>query len=159
MKVSEIMTRDICLASPSQTLREAAAEMEKRDIGVLPVGDNDRLVGMITDRDIAVRGISHGLGTEAPVRDVVSAGSGTASRTTESTILLRTWPRVNRRLPVLNDRGASWVSFPSAIWPRAGMAVPREWRCPASPRPAATTVRAGPRCDEQAGGGALGKSN
>ena len=59
MKVSEIMTRDICLASPSQTLREAAAEMEKRDIGVLPVGDNDRLVGMITDRDIAVRGTSY----------------------------------------------------------------------------------------------------
>jgi CBS domain-containing protein len=44
MKVSEIMTRDFCLASLSQTLREAAAEMEKRDIGVLPVGDNDRLV-------------------------------------------------------------------------------------------------------------------
>src|SRR5262245_13907484 len=56
MKVSEMMTRDVCLASPSQTLREAAAEMEKCDIGALPVSDNDRLVGMITDRDIAVRG-------------------------------------------------------------------------------------------------------
>ena len=73
MKVSELMTRHVCLASPSQTLREAAAEMEKCDIGALPVSDNDRLVGMITDRDIAVRGISHGLGPEAPVRDVMSA--------------------------------------------------------------------------------------
>ena len=73
MKVSEIMTRDVCLASQSQTLREAAAEMEKHDIGVLPVAENDCLVGMITDCDIAVRGISHGLGPEAPIRDVMSA--------------------------------------------------------------------------------------
>jgi CBS domain-containing protein len=73
MKVSEIMTRDVCIASPDQRLRDVAAEMEKRDIGVLPVGHNDRLVGMITDRDIAVRGISHGLGPEARVRDVMSA--------------------------------------------------------------------------------------
>jgi CBS domain-containing protein len=72
MKVSDIMTRDVRIASPSQKLREAAAEMEKNDIGVLPVGDNDRLVGMITDRDIAVRGISHGLGPDAAVRDVMS---------------------------------------------------------------------------------------
>lgn len=72
MKVCDIMTRDVHLASPSQKLREAASEMEKNDIGVLPVGENDRLVGMITDRDIAVRGISHGLGPDAPVRDVMS---------------------------------------------------------------------------------------
>ena len=72
MKVNEIMTRDVCLASPEQSLREVAAEMEKRDVGVLPVGDNDRLVGMITDRDIAIRGISHGLGPDARVRDVMS---------------------------------------------------------------------------------------
>ena len=58
MKVSEMMTRDVCLASPGQKLRDVAVEMKKRDIGVLPVGDNERLVGMITDRDIAVRGIS-----------------------------------------------------------------------------------------------------
>jgi CBS domain-containing protein len=64
MKVGEIMTRDVCLASPSQTLRKAAAEMGKRDIGALPVSDNDRLVGMITDRDIALRGISHVAGND-----------------------------------------------------------------------------------------------
>jgi CBS domain-containing protein len=73
MKASDIMTRDVHLANPSQKLREVAAEMEKHDIGVLPVGENDRLVGIITDRDIAVRGISHGLGPDAPVRDVMSS--------------------------------------------------------------------------------------
>jgi CBS domain-containing protein len=73
MKVGEIMTRDVLIANPGQKLRDVAAEMEKHDIGVMPVGENDRLVGMITDRDIAVRGISHGLGPDAPVRDVMSA--------------------------------------------------------------------------------------
>jgi CBS domain-containing protein len=73
MKVGEIMTRDVRIANPGQKLREVAAEMEKNDIGVMPVGENDRLVGMITDRDIAVRGISHGLGPDAPVRDVMSS--------------------------------------------------------------------------------------
>jgi CBS domain-containing protein len=72
MKVGEIMTRDVLIASPGQKLRDVAAEMEKHDIGIMPVGENDRLVGMITDRDIAVRGISHGLGPDAPVRDVMS---------------------------------------------------------------------------------------
>jgi CBS domain-containing protein len=67
------MTRDVHLANPSQKLREVAAEMEKHDIGALPVGENDRLVGIITDRDIAVRAISHGLGPDAPVRDVMSS--------------------------------------------------------------------------------------
>jgi CBS domain-containing protein len=73
MKVSEIMTRDVCIARPDQKLREVAAEMERNDIGVLPVAENDRLVGMITDRDIAVRGIAHGRGPDASVRDVMSA--------------------------------------------------------------------------------------
>jgi CBS domain-containing protein len=62
MKVGEIMTRDVCIANPGQTLRDGAGEMEKRDIGVLPVAEHDRLVGMITDRDIAVRGAAHGRG-------------------------------------------------------------------------------------------------
>jgi CBS domain-containing protein len=104
MKVSEIMTRDICLASPSQTLREAAAEMEKRDIGVLPVADNDRLVGMITDRDIAVRGISHGLGPEAPVRDVMSAEVKYCFEDDDIDDLAQNMASEQiRRLPVLND--------------------------------------------------------
>jgi CBS domain-containing protein len=73
MKVSEAMTPQVELANPNQTLREAAAAMAARDIGILPVGENDRLVGMITDRDIAVRGVAKGLAADAKVRDVMSA--------------------------------------------------------------------------------------
>ena len=105
MKVSEIMTRDVYLASPGQKLREVAAEMKKRNIGVLPVSDNDRLVGMITDRDIAVRGISEGLGPEAPVRDVMSAEVKYCFEDDEIGDLAQNMADGQiRRLPVLNDK-------------------------------------------------------
>src|SRR6266542_782211 len=54
MKISDIMTRDVCIAAPEQTVREAAKKMAEIDAGMLPVSENDRLVGMVTDRDIAI---------------------------------------------------------------------------------------------------------
>jgi len=66
------MTRDVRLTAPTQTLREAAKLMAEMDIGALPVGDNDRLIGMVTDRDIAIRGIARGLGPDTPVREVMT---------------------------------------------------------------------------------------
>jgi len=72
MKVSDCMTRDVRLAAPDQSLREAAALMAELDVGVLPVGENERLVGMITDRDIAVRGVALGRGPDATVREVMT---------------------------------------------------------------------------------------
>jgi CBS domain-containing protein len=73
MKVSRAMTKDVKIASPSQTIRDAAQAMAEIDAGSLPVGENDRLVGMITDRDIAVRAVAAGLGPDTPVREVMSA--------------------------------------------------------------------------------------
>src|SRR6516164_5600484 len=103
MKVSDIMTRDVRLASPSQKLREVAAEMEKYDIGVLPVGENDRLVGMITDRDITVRGTSHGLGPDAPVRDVMSSDVRYCFESDDLDEIAQNMADEQiRRLPVLN---------------------------------------------------------
>jgi len=72
MKISECMTRDVQLARPEMPLREAARLMAECDAGALPVGDNDRLVGMITDRDMAIRGLAQGLGPEARVSEVMS---------------------------------------------------------------------------------------
>ena len=72
MKVHEIMTHEVRLASPDDTLEQAAKAMAGIDVGVLPVGENDRLVGMITDRDIAIRGIANGKGPKAKIRDVMS---------------------------------------------------------------------------------------
>lgn len=67
------MTRDVRLASPDQTIGEAAMIMAEIDAGALPVGDGDRLVGMLTDRDIAVRAVAQGRGPDTRVRDVMSS--------------------------------------------------------------------------------------
>ena len=73
MRISEIMTRDPELIDPNSSIRDAARRMRDEDIGALPVGENDRLIGMVTDRDIAVRGVAADRtpGTTT-VRDVMS---------------------------------------------------------------------------------------
>lgn len=72
MRVSEAMSRDVRVARPDQTIQEAASIMADIDAGVMPVGDHDRLVGMLTDRDIAIRAVARGKGPDAKVRDVMS---------------------------------------------------------------------------------------
>lgn len=72
MKVREAMTSDVRMVRPDQTIRDAAHLMAELDIGALPVEDKDRLVGMITDRDIAVRAIAEGRGPDTSVREVMS---------------------------------------------------------------------------------------
>jgi len=72
MKVSDAMTRDVRVANPNQTLQDAAKMMSDVDSGVLPVGENDRLIGMITDRDIAVRAVAQGKGPQTLVREVMT---------------------------------------------------------------------------------------
>jgi len=72
MKISECMTRDVRLANPDMSLQEAARLMGECDAGCLPVGENDRLVGMLTDRDIAIRAVAQGKGPDARVRDAMT---------------------------------------------------------------------------------------
>jgi CBS domain-containing protein len=73
MKIFEIMTAEPELISPDASIKDAAKRMKNEDIGALPVGENDRLIGMVTDRDIAMRGVAEGRAPETtPVRDVMS---------------------------------------------------------------------------------------
>ena len=72
MKVSEVMTRDVSVVGPLQSICEAAKLMATCDAGALPVGENDRLVGVITDRDIAIRAVAEHLSPDTPVREVMS---------------------------------------------------------------------------------------
>jgi len=72
MRVSEAMTRNVRLCTPGQTIREVASIMAEIDAGSMPVGENDRLIGMITDRDIAIRAVGAGKSPETPVREVMS---------------------------------------------------------------------------------------
>ena len=72
MKVSEAMSRGVRIADPDQPIREAARMMAELDAGILPVAENERLVGMITDRDIAVRGVAAGMSPDTPIREVMT---------------------------------------------------------------------------------------
>jgi len=103
MKVSDIMTRDVCLVTPQQTLREAAELMERHDVGSLPVQDNDRLVGMLTDRDIVVRAIARGQGPETPVREAMTADIKYCYEDQDVDEVSRNMADLEiRRLPVVN---------------------------------------------------------
>jgi CBS domain-containing protein len=73
MKVSDAMTSEVQLCTPDDTLKDAAQAMAALGVGLLPVTDNDRLVGMISDRDIAIRGIGMGRGPDGRVGDVMTA--------------------------------------------------------------------------------------
>jgi CBS domain-containing protein len=105
MKISEVMTRDVQAVRPDQPVQQAASFMLSADAGSIPVIDGDRLIGMITDRDIAVRGVAKGYGPDTPVRelmtnDVICVRSDddvddVATKMSEAQV---------RRLPVIDDQ-------------------------------------------------------
>ena len=104
MKISEVMTRDVETVQPDQTAQEAASFMLRADAGSIPVAEGDRLIGMITDRDIAVRGVAQGHGPDTPVRELMTSGlvcaridddvEEVANRMSEAQV---------RRLPVIDE--------------------------------------------------------
>jgi len=103
MKVSEAMTRDVRVANPDQSIREAAQMMVDLDAGALPVGAEDRLIGMITDRDIAIRGVAKGRTPDTPVRDVMTANVKYCFEDEEIENVARNMAEIQvRRLPVVN---------------------------------------------------------
>jgi CBS domain-containing protein len=105
MKVSDVMTRDVQTVRPDQTAREAASFMLSADAGAIPVTEGDRLVGMITDRDIAVRGVAEGHGPDTPVRDLMT-NDIVAARIEDDTddVAVRMSEAQVRRLPVIDDQ-------------------------------------------------------
>lgn len=73
MQISQVMTRSVEVVDPDMSVSDAAKRMRDEDIGALPVGENDRLVGMVTDRDIVVRAVAMDRSpSECHVRDVMS---------------------------------------------------------------------------------------
>src|SRR5881227_2334451 len=103
MKIRDVMTRTAQLTSPDDTLRHAAQMMKECDCGVLPVADGDRLVGMITDRDIAIRGIADGKGPDARVSDAMSREVKYCFEDEDVAHVAKNMAELQvRRLPVMN---------------------------------------------------------
>jgi CBS domain-containing protein len=73
-KVSEVMSTDVQTISPDDTIEEAAQEMRDGDFGLVPVVEDEQLVGVVTDRDIAIRAVAEGKDPSTPVSEVMSEG-------------------------------------------------------------------------------------
>lgn len=105
MKVNQAMTPNVKIASPDQTLREAAQMMAEADCGVLPVGENDRLVGMLTDRDIVIRGLGAGLSPTAKIREVMTPAVKYCFEDEDVDDIAENMSEIQiRRLPVVNRK-------------------------------------------------------
>jgi CBS domain-containing protein len=104
MQVRKAMSGDVKIANPNQSIREAARLMAELDCGCLPVGENDRLVGMITDRDIVVRAVAAGKSLKTPVRDIMSSNVRYCFDDAELDEVAQNMADIKvRRLPVLNQ--------------------------------------------------------
>jgi CBS domain-containing protein len=103
MQIRECMTRDFHIVSPQDTIQHAARVMAQIDAGFLPVGDNDRLVGMLTDRDIAIRGVGCGCGADTKVSEVMTSEVKYCFEDEDEDDVLDQMADLQvRRLPVLN---------------------------------------------------------
>ena len=113
MKVTEIMTTDVETCSPEATLQEIAIRMLELDVGSIPVSDDDKLIGIITDRDIVVRGIASQFSLDTPVSRIISSDmvTGTKDMDVEKAASLMAKHQI-RRLPIVeNDKVVGIVSL------------------------------------------------
>lgn len=102
--LKDVLSHDVQVISPEATLQDAAARMRDQGFGMLPVGEHDRMIGAVTDRDIAVRAIAEGKGGDTLVRDVMSKDVIWCfeSDTVETAADMMSKFQV-RRLPVVNS--------------------------------------------------------
>lgn len=102
-QLKDLMSRDVKVVGPDVTIADAAKMMRDGDFGMLPVSENDRMIGTISDRDIAIRAVAEGKGADTKVRDVMSEGIAWAYEddSVEKAATLMSERQV-RRLPVVD---------------------------------------------------------
>ncbi|HEU0300415.1 MAG TPA: CBS domain-containing protein [Longimicrobium sp.] len=107
MQVRDIMTSNPTCCTPDDTVQEAARGMKAADCGCLPVvedADSRRMVGVVTDRDIAIRALADGLGPDTRVRDVMTANPACCSPEADVREVERIMAdRQVRRVPVVDE--------------------------------------------------------
>lgn len=117
MRVADVMTKNARIASPDDTLQAVAKRMVAEDIGFMPVGDNGRLVGMITDRDIVARAVAQGKDGQCPVREAMTRDVKYCFDDEDVDDVIRNMGNIQvRRMPVIdrNKRLVGVVSLADA---------------------------------------------
>ena len=105
MKVEDIMTRAVHSVKPGDSIAQAARSMAENDVGMLPVIDGSDLLGIVTDRDIAVRALAAGIDPSSPIRRIMSEDVATCSPDDDVGEALETMANEQvRRLPVCDDQ-------------------------------------------------------
>jgi len=106
LRASEIMTKNVQTAEPGSSLREVGTMMREGDMGAVPVVDGGKLVGIVTDRDIVVRGVAEGKTADSPVGEVMTAELFTVTPDSFVFEAIRLMgDKQIRRLPVVNTDG------------------------------------------------------
>jgi len=112
-KISDVMSRDVQTVSPEATAQEAAGFMLQADAGAIPVTEGERVIGMITDREIAVRGVAQGRGPETPVRELMTEGAITASQDDDLAAVATLMSDAQVRRIAIVDKGQRLVGIVS----------------------------------------------
>ncbi len=104
--VSKVMTRGVRTLMPSDTLAQAARVMEELNVGVIPVCEGDKLLGVVTDRDIVVRGLARGLDANSTqLKQVMSADVRCATEEQDLDQVLKAMADAQiRRMPVVDAK-------------------------------------------------------
>lgn len=106
MKVRDVMSKDVQVARPGDSIQDVARRMAAGDFGFMPVADGDQLIGTITDRDITVRAVAGGAQPSAPVIEYISRDAHTALDSDDlKSVLDSMGGRQIRRLPVVDKHG------------------------------------------------------
>jgi CBS domain-containing protein len=104
MNVAEVMTTNVDSCSPESTCKEVAMKMKELDVGAVPICDNEKLVGIVTDRDLVIKGFVNDLTSDSTISELVSDNvvKGSKEMSVEDAVRLMSQHQI-RRLPIVED--------------------------------------------------------
>ncbi|MBT2655192.1 CBS domain-containing protein [Bacillus sp. ISL-18] len=114
MNVADVMTTDVDCCTPESTCKEVAIKMKELDVGAIPICENEKLVGIITDRDLVIKGLASEVSDASPVSDLLSNNivvTGTKDMSVEEAAKIMSHEQI-RRLPIVeNEKLVGMVSL------------------------------------------------
>ena len=105
MNVASIMTTNVDSCTPESTCKEVAIKMRELDVGVIPICENEKLVGIITDRDLVIKGLANELSDELTVSELITNNivvKGTKDMSIEEAAKIMSQEQI-RRLPIVEN--------------------------------------------------------